>query len=65
MGIGVGILLVAVGAVLRWAVTATTSGVNLHILGDILMVVGLASIVITLVILAGASRQINKFHDRF
>lgn len=40
MGLGTSLLLIAVGAVLRWAVTATTSGVNLHTIGLILMIVG-------------------------
>lgn len=48
MGIGTGIFLLAVGAILRYAVTITTSGINLHTVGDILMVVGLIGIVLSL-----------------
>jgi hypothetical protein len=42
MGIGVGILLIAVGAILAFAVTVDTAstGVNLHTVGLILLVVG-------------------------
>ena len=40
MGIGTSILLIAVGAVLRFAVDVNTNGVNLHTIGVILMVVG-------------------------
>ena len=40
MGIGVSIFLIAVGAVLAWAVNVHTSGVDLHTVGVILMVVG-------------------------
>jgi Domain of unknown function (DUF6458) len=42
MGLGVGILLIAVGAILAFAVTVDTSGtgVNLHTIGLILLVVG-------------------------
>lgn len=42
MGIGVSILLVAVGAILTFAINVSTngSGVDLHAIGVILMVVG-------------------------
>jgi hypothetical protein len=42
MGLGVGILLVAVGAILSFAVNVDTSGagVNLHTIGLILLAVG-------------------------
>lgn len=40
MGISVSLVLIAVGAVLTWAVTATTSGVDLDVVGVILMIVG-------------------------
>ncbi|MDQ1393544.1 MAG: hypothetical protein QOF30_2521 [Acidimicrobiaceae bacterium] len=49
MGIGTGIFLLAVGAILRYAVTVTTQGVNLHVVGDILMVVGVIGILLSLV----------------
>ena len=42
MGIGVSILLIAAGAVLAFAVNLTaTSGVNLHVVGYILLGVGI------------------------
>jgi hypothetical protein len=40
MGIGVSLILIAVGAILAWAVTAEVSGVDLTTVGVILMVVG-------------------------
>lgn len=49
MGIGTSIFLLAVGAILRYAVTVTASGVNLHAVGDILMIVGVIGIVLSLV----------------
>ena len=49
MGIGTSIFLIAVGAILRYAVTVTASGVNLHAVGDILMIVGLIGIVLSLI----------------
>ena len=48
MGIGVSLLLIAIGAILTWAVTATTSGININTVGVILMVVGAAGLVLSL-----------------
>jgi uncharacterized protein DUF6458 len=49
MGLGVGILLSAVGAILIWAVSADVSGVNLHTIGWILLIVGIAGIVLSMI----------------
>jgi hypothetical protein len=49
MGISVSLILIAVGAILTWAVTADVSGVDLNTVGVILMVVGLAGGLISLV----------------
>ena len=50
MGIGVSILLIAVGAVLAFAVNiGTTSGVNLHTIGYILLAVGILGALLSLV----------------
>jgi len=48
MGLGVGIFLIAVGAILTFAVNATSSSVNVDAVGWILMAVGLASILLSL-----------------
>ena len=48
MGIGTSILLIAVGAILRWAVTATVSGIQLQTVGTILLVVGIIGLIISL-----------------
>ena len=40
MGIGVSLFLIAVGAILAWAVNVTSSGVDINTVGMILMVVG-------------------------
>ena len=39
MGLGVSIFLIAVGAILTWAVNASVSGLELQTIGVILMVV--------------------------
>ena len=49
MGLGVGIFLIAVGAILAFAVHASTSGVNIHTVGWILMGVGLGGILLSLI----------------
>lgn len=49
MGLGVGILLAAVGAVLAFAVSATVSGVNIHAIGWILLIVGIVGIALSMI----------------
>ena len=44
--IGLGIVLVVIGAVLKFAVTVTTTGFNVNAVGVILLVVGICSVVI-------------------
>jgi len=48
MGLGVGIFLIAVGAILAFAVNATSSSVNVDAVGWILMGVGLVSVLFSL-----------------
>ena len=48
MGLGTSIFLIAVGAVLRYAVTATVSGINIHTVGTILIIVGIVGLVLSL-----------------
>jgi hypothetical protein len=53
MGIGISVFLMAVGAILAFAVDATTDGVNINTVGVILMVVGALGLLTTLVIFGG------------
>ncbi len=48
MGIGVSLILVAAGAILTWAVNATVSGLSIHTIGVILMVVGIVGLLLSL-----------------
>jgi len=48
MGIGTSLLLIAVGAILKFAVTADVSGLELSTIGVILMVVGALGLVLSL-----------------
>ncbi len=46
MGIGAGIFLIALGAILTFAVNWHVSGVDLHAVGWVLMIAGLAGIIL-------------------
>ena len=48
MGLGTSIFLIAVGAILRFAVSVSTTGFNIHTIGLILMIVGIVGLVISL-----------------
>jgi hypothetical protein len=48
MQIGTSIFLIAVGAILRYAVTATVSGLSLTTVGLVLIIAGLAGLAISL-----------------
>ncbi len=50
MGIGVGIFLIAVGAILTFAVHTTVSGVSIQAVGVILMIAGVLDLVLTMTI---------------
>ena len=49
MGIGVSLILIAVGAILVWAVNAEVSGVELTTIGWILLIVGIAGGLISMI----------------
>ena len=49
MGIGVSILLVAIGAILIWGVTGELSGVDLDAIGVILLVVGVLGLLLSMI----------------
>jgi len=48
MSIGVGIFLMVLGAILAFAVEATTPGINVHTLGVILLLTGLVAVLYSL-----------------
>ena len=49
MTIGSSILLIAIGAILKWAVTANVKGFNIQTAGTVLFVVGLVGLVLSLI----------------
>jgi Domain of unknown function (DUF6458) len=69
MGVGVSLILIAAGAILTWAVNATVSGVDIHTVGVILMVVGIVGLLLSLVFwsswggFGGASRRRTYVED--
>jgi hypothetical protein len=48
MGVGTSIVLIAAGAILRFAVSVTTTGFNLHSIGLILIIVGALSLLLSI-----------------
>ena len=48
MGIALSLLLVAAGAILTWAVSADASGIDIQVVGVILMIMGLVGLLLTL-----------------
>jgi len=64
MGIGTSIFLIAVGAILKFAVTATISGIELATVGVILMVVGIIGLLVSVMFMAQASRGAVVTRDR-
>jgi hypothetical protein len=56
MGIGVAVFLIAVGAILTFAVHVTTTGFNIHTVGVILMIAGALGLIVTMTIFAPRRR---------
>lgn len=49
MGTAVSLLMIAAGAIMTWAVTATVAGISINTVGIILMVVGAVGLVLSIV----------------
>jgi beta-lactamase regulating signal transducer with metallopeptidase domain len=49
MGLGVSLILIAVGAVLAWAVNVDTNGFNVNTIGWILLVVGIVGAILSMI----------------
>jgi hypothetical protein len=62
--LGLGIVLVIVGAILEFAVTATAKGFSVHTVGIILLIVGVVAFVLGLVfMIGGGSRRTTITSD--
>jgi hypothetical protein len=67
MTVGGSIFLIAVGAILRYAVTDSISGIDLATIGLILMIAGIVGLIIGLFMYANASRARynGRYGDRY
>ena len=60
MGIGTSLFLIAIGAILYFAVNATISGLEIATIGLILMIVGVIGLVISFFFLASHRRDAGR-----
>ena len=60
MTIGSSLFLIALGAILKYAVTADLAGVDLNVVGVVLMVVGLVGLLIGLFLYVAARNDIER-----
>jgi Domain of unknown function (DUF6458) len=58
MTIGTSIFLIAVGAIIRYAMTFDVSGVSRPVIGLILMIAGVVGVVLSLIYMASARRRV-------
>ena len=63
MGIGTSIFLIAVGAILRYAINVTVQGVEIDTVGLILIVAGAIGLVISLAVLFMANDDPRRADD--
>jgi uncharacterized membrane protein len=60
MGIGASITLLAIGAILAFAVDASVSGLNIQIIGWILMACGALGLVLTMLVFGRRDRVVPQ-----
>ncbi len=65
MGLGISIFLIALGAILAFAVNFTVSGLELSTIGVILMVVGAIGLVASLLVWGPGSRRGTIVEDSY
>jgi hypothetical protein len=63
MTIGASIFLIAFGAILKYAVNATVSGIEIQTIGLILMIAGVVGLVIGLFLLTQTDRRRPAVYD--
>ena len=62
-GIGGSLFLVALGAILFWAVSVEAEGFSINTIGLILMVVGVVGLILTLIMTASAEKTEREDKD--
>ncbi|MFA4928842.1 MAG: DUF6458 family protein [Patulibacter sp.] len=63
MTYGFALFLIAIGAILRFAVSASTSGFNINTAGTILMIVGIVGLILSFLwstVYAGRRRMVDE-----
>jgi hypothetical protein len=60
MRIGTALVLIAIGAILRFAVHVSADGFSIHTIGVILMVVGAVGLVISLIMAGTVDRRVDR-----
>jgi hypothetical protein len=67
MPLGTSIVLIAVGAVLRYAVTFEVIGIDIQVVGTILLIIGIIGLIISLILMfanrdgGGSVRQVERY----
>lgn len=59
-GIGGSLFLIALGAILYWAVSVEGEGFDVNMIGLILLIVGIIGLVLTLIMTASAEKNRDK-----
>jgi hypothetical protein len=57
MGIGISVFLLVLGAIFRFAITADIDGVDLKMIGIILMIAGAGTFLLTILTMSRSSQQ--------
>lgn len=60
MNIGVSIFLIALGAILAFAVNATISGIDINVVGVILLIVGIGWLALSLILLSNRRTRLRR-----
>ena len=64
MRLGASLFLIAVGAILKFAVTKRVSGIDLSTVGVILMIIGAVGLLLTMILMTARRRTDVVVHDR-
>ena len=64
MGIGASIFMLAIGAILAFAVEANISGLDIQVIGIILMVCGALGLVLTMLVFGRQDRTVGVTEER-
>ena len=63
--IGLGIVLAVAGAIMRYAVTATTSGFDLFTAGGILLLVGILAVIVGIILVVMGGRRSTTEREEY